>query len=101
MKKSLQCGQISIEEFGFLKRNFYVKTRAGFMETLYGKVSAPNAGERDHVQLEPQDKTQDQPVMVLLSPSPNLRRRKMLRKAAESALLGDSSGVPRLLPQNL
>lgn len=55
---NLQCGQISIEEFGFLKRNFYVKTRAGFMETLYGKVSAPNAGERDHVQLEPQDKTQ-------------------------------------------
>lgn len=28
------------------------------METLYGKVSAPNAGERDHIQLEPQDKTQ-------------------------------------------
>lgn len=28
------------------------------METLCGKVSAPNAGERDHVQLEPQDKTQ-------------------------------------------
>ena len=28
------------------------------METLYGKVFAPNAGERDHVQLEPQDKAQ-------------------------------------------
>lgn len=28
------------------------------METPYGKVSAPSAGETDHVQLEPQDKTQ-------------------------------------------
>lgn len=43
----------------------------------------------------------DRPAVVLMSPFPNLRRRKMLRKAAESALLGDSSGVPHLLPQNL
>lgn len=28
------------------------------METLHGKASAPSAGEREHVQLEPQDKTQ-------------------------------------------
>lgn len=28
------------------------------METLYGRASAPNAGERDHAQLEPQDMTQ-------------------------------------------
>lgn len=28
------------------------------METLHGEVSAPNAGERGHVQVEPQDKTQ-------------------------------------------
>lgn len=28
------------------------------METLHGKASAPSAGEREHVQPEPQDKTQ-------------------------------------------
>lgn len=112
------------------------------METLYGKVSAPSAGERDRVQLEPQAKTQgkncfksfgltealdhlylvcgwksylllaqnkcfyvttivDQLVMVLLSPSPNLRRRKMLRKAVELTPSGDSSGAPHLLPRNI
>lgn len=43
----------------------------------------------------------DQPVMVLLSPSPNSRRRKMQRKAAESTLLGGCSGVPHLLPKNV
>lgn len=33
--------------------------RAGIMETLHGKVSAPSAGEKGHVQVEePQDKRQ-------------------------------------------
>lgn len=37
--------------------------RAGITETLYGKVSAPSAGERNHVQLEPQDKRQGNVVL--------------------------------------
>lgn len=31
--------------------------RAGIMETQFGKGSAPSAGERGHVQVDPQDKT--------------------------------------------
>lgn len=39
--------------------------------------------------------------MVPMSPSPSLRRRKTLRKAAESAPLGDSSGAPHLFLRNV
>lgn len=57
-ERALQCGQISNEESEFLSRSCFARTPVGIMETLHGKASAPSAGGREHVQLEPRDKTQ-------------------------------------------
>lgn len=57
-ERALQCGPISKEESEFLRRSCSARTPVGIMETLHGKASAPSAGEREHVQPEPRDKTQ-------------------------------------------
>lgn len=57
-EQALQCGQISKEESEeFLSRSCSARTPVGIMETLRGKASAPSAGERKHVQLEPPGRT--------------------------------------------
>lgn len=57
-EKALQCGLISKEESESLRRSCSARTPVGIMETLHGKASALSAGGREHVQLEPRNKTQ-------------------------------------------
>ena len=52
-----RCGLTSTEESEFLRRSCSVRVPVGIMETLHGKASAPSAGGREPVQLEPRDKT--------------------------------------------
>jgi len=56
-EQALQCGPTNKEESEFPRSSCSARTPAGTTETLRGRASAPSAGERNHVQLDPQDKT--------------------------------------------